>query len=349
MRTSTLGLVISLLLINAFGLTTIYSSAPSLLSNQLSSILVGLLAAFVIYRFRQHYPDLAIFAYITAVSLLVLTFIIGTASRGSLRWIQIGSFRLQTSEIAKPLLILAFAQFFDSPKSSFFWLFKQIVIALIPILLIARQPDLGSAIVISAIWFGLLLVSRAPIYFPLTLIIVALITAPIGYHFLHSYQQQRIISFLNPFADPSGSGYNVIQAMIAVGSGRLIGKGVRQGTQSQLQFLPERHTDFAFASFSEEFGLFGVLILISAFAYFLFWLLENSRRLPSYYRLVNLGVFWLFFTQITINIGMNLGLLPVTGITLPFISYGGSSVLALIISLGLVFPTQNSSFFKTRN
>jgi rod shape determining protein RodA len=178
--------------------------------------------------------------------------------------------------------------------------------------------------------------SKVPKQYFLLLLLVSAVTIPLGLKVLKPYQRERLESFINPFSDPAGSGYNVIQSMIAVGSGQIMGKGVRQGTQSHLRFLPERHTDFAFASFSEEFGFVGVMILLGSFYVVLNWLLSLAKTSAPFNRLAVLGYFWWIFGQLVINIGMNMGIMPVTGITLPLVSYGGSSLLSLFIGLGLV-------------
>jgi rod shape determining protein RodA len=178
--------------------------------------------------------------------------------------------------------------------------------------------------------------SKIPKYLFVAICLALVVSLPIGLRVLKPYQRERLESFINPFADPAGAGYNVIQSMIAVGNGQLLGMGVRQGTQSHLRFLPERHTDFAFASFAEEFGFVGVVILLGSFLYLLNWLLNLSSRSTPFGRLVITGYFWWIFGQLIINIGMNMGIMPVTGITLPLVSYGGSSLLSLLIGMGLV-------------
>lgn len=329
-------LAIPLFLILTLGLSTIWSTTPELFLSQSLFVLIGVLFMIIISRLpAQFLPVLAVPSYVLSIILLATTLIIGTVTRGSVRWIQLGTFRLQTSELVKPLLIISFAQFFSHNSQTLKWLTKQIALLLPIVLLIFVQPDLGSALIICIIWFGMLLSSRFTKKQLFTLLSIILAIIPTSWFIFQDYQKQRILSFLNPYADPAGSGYNVIQSIIAIGSGRLLGKGVRQGTQSQLKFLPERHTDFAFAAFAEEFGFIGVIILLVSFLTIFFWLLNMAKKRKPYYSLLILGVFWLFFSQFAVNVGMNLGLLPVTGITLPLVSYGGSSLVTIFISLGL--------------
>ncbi len=333
-----LKLAVPLILILIFGLSTIWSTTPSLFLSQLLFVFIGITVMIIISRIpAQFLPILAIPSLVGAILLLLVTLLLGNITRGSVRWIEIGTFRLQTSEIIKPMLIISFAHFFSNKKESLQWLAKQLGILAVVVFLVFIQPDLGSAMIISAIWLGMFLISGPSKKQLLALVGLILVSIPSGWLFLQDYQKLRIFSFINPYTDPSGSGYNVIQSIIAIGAGQFLGKGVRQGTQSQLKFLPERHTDFAFAAFGEEFGFVGITLLLSAFVAILFWLLNAAERLKKFEKLIVLGVFWLIFVQFAINISMNLGLMPVTGITLPFVSYGGSSLVTSFASLGLVY------------
>ncbi len=330
---------LALLIILSLGFSIIYSTVPQLAVSQLIFILVGLLLCFFLSRLEPGvFRTIAPFAFVICLMLLLITLLIGYSARGSVRWIQIADFRFQTSEFVKPFLILAFAASLSSvPKHPLTWLLNKALIFVIPWLLIFFQPDLGSSIIIFIVWLGMLAHSAFPKTLFFLLVLFSLISLPFAYHLLKPYQQSRLTSFVNPYFDPSGAGYNVIQSVIAVGSGNFLGRGVRQGTQSHLRFLPERHTDFAFASFAEEFGFVGVSLLLAGFYLLLNWLLNLCHKLPAYENFVVIGVFWLFLSQLMINVGMNLGILPVTGITLPFVSYGGSSIISLFITLGIVF------------
>lgn len=334
-----LSLSLSLVVILLLGLTTIWSTVPSLFWIQFVFICLGILVAIVLRKI-----DPGILAgiswpiYILSIFLLLITLVIGQNIRGSSRWLVLGPFNLQPSEIAKPLLAIFFADYIARNRlKSLVSTLIYLILALIPIYLIKIQPDLGSALVIAVLALSHLFYSDFPRKYLIILPILFIVVLPFLSSFLHSYQLERIQSFIDPYHDPRGSGYNVIQSVIAVGSGGLIGKGVRLGTQSHLNFLPERHTDFVFASFSEEFGFLGIIILL--FAYFVvlkfFLHLCSSLRHDPFLFHLSLSIFTIFCFQVVVNIGMNLGLLPVTGITLPMFSYGGSSMLTFFILLGL--------------
>lgn len=330
---------IPFIIILVFGTTTILSTAPSLIVPQIVFILIGFFFLLLLSLLNRHYfENLGLPIYLFCLFQLFLTYLIGSISRGSLRWIDLGPFRYQTSEFAKPLLIISLAFLFQNQKWGLKTFIKNLFLVAIPAVLVFFQPDLGSAMIISLVGLMLMIHSGVPLKYPLILIILFILLSPFAYRLMHDYQRERILSFIDPYSDPARSGYNVIQATVAIGSGQLFGKGVLQGTQSHLRFLPERHTDFAFASFAEEFGFVGVSLLFICF----YLVLNYLSRLSNYVtdlpiRLVCLGAFWLIFFQTVVNVGMNLGILPVTGITLPFVSYGGSSLISLFLVLGLVF------------
>ena len=331
-------IIFVLLLIQILGLVTIWSTAPNLFATQFSFFVSSVIIIFLISQVDIDLLfSLSGALYVTSIILLLLTAVIGKNIRGSVRWIDLGFFNLQTSEIVKPLLAIFYSQFLSknnlkSMKS--FALFM--VLAIIPVVLVARQPDLGSALTLLFLPIALLSITGHLKRLLVIGVVAAAILIPLESKFLKPYQRQRIESFINPYKDPKGAGYNVIQATIAIGSGGLWGKGVRLGTQSQLNYLPERHTDFIFASFAEEFGFLGIAVLFSAY-YFLFsrYLRISSLLRQKSHVLLSLSVFFVFLFQTVVNIGMNLGVMPVTGITLPIFSYGGSSLLSFAILIGL--------------
>ena len=331
-------IIFVLLLIQILGLVTIWSTAPDLFATQFSFFVSSVIIIFLISQVDIDLLfSLSGALYVTSIILLLLTAVIGKNIRGSVRWIDLGFFNLQTSEIVKPLLAIFYSQFLSknnlkSMKS--FALFM--VLAIIPVVLVARQPDLGSALTLLFLPIALLSITGHLKRLLVIGVVAAAILIPLESKFLKPYQRQRIESFINPYKDPKGAGYNVIQATIAIGSGELWGKGVRLGTQSQLNYLPERHTDFIFASFAEEFGFLGIAVLFSAY-YFLFsrYLRISSLLRQKSHVLLSLSVFFVFLFQTVVNIGMNLGVMPVTGITLPIFSYGGSSLLSFAILIGL--------------
>lgn len=326
------------LAIGILGLSLLFSLAPGLVVTQITFFILGFLffLLFAQIDFRI-YQNLSWIFYGGSLILLFLTFILGEVTRGSVRWIQIGQFTIQTSELAKPFLITFFAFFFAQQEVKISRVLKGILFFLVPAFLIFKQPDLGSTLVLGAGLMGILASSALSSGVVVAGILSLLIAIPGVWFLLAGYQRERILTFLNPSSDPLGAGYNLIQAMISVGSGQFFGRGLGKGTQSQLAFLPERHTDFIFAAFSEELGFVGVLILLGLYFFLLWRILSVARGAnQDFARLFCLGIFTMLLFQIFVNIGMNLGLVPITGITLPFLSYGGSSILAMMICLGMI-------------
>ncbi len=317
----------------------IQSVQPNLFISQLVFYLIGFAIYFVFSQIDfEIYRPFKLIIYFVSCFLLLGVFVLGVESRGAVRWIEIAGFRLQLSEILKPFLLLSFASFLtDTPPKKFKDLVKICLFCLAPIYLVLKQPDLGSALIYAIAFAGIVFVARIPFVYILSAFFFFTFTLPVGWKFLHDYQRDRILSFLNPASDPQGASYNAIQAVIAVGSGMITGKGLGHGTQSQLLFLPEKHTDFIFASLVEELGLLGGTILLFFYALIIYRLLKIiSNSCDLFGNLYMTGVLFMLLGQIFINVGMNIGLVPVTGITLPLVSYGGSSVLALMITLGIV-------------
>lgn len=328
------------ILIFSLGYFTLLSTSPERARNQLIFFIVGFLVYIVIslidYRLYQPYWK---FFFVASLVLLLVTFFLGEARAGSARWINLGVFTLQPSEFAKIALVLALSSIVSSsraPVSNIKKVAKLVLLSLPMLALVLAQPDLGTAVVLFAILvFMLFYAGLSKWYFISFFTAFGIFSAPL-WGFLQDYQQRRILVFLNPALDVLGSGYNVIQALIAVGSGGLLGKGFLRGTQSRLNFLPAHWTDFAFASFAEEWGFIGVFILILLFTALLLILLNvTNKTKESFGSLLCVGVFSVFFVQFIVNVGMNLGVMPVTGIPLPFISYGGSSLLVSFILLGI--------------
>lgn len=291
--------------------------------------------------------------YIISNLLLLFTLIFGVTTRGSTRWFQFFGYTFQTSEFVKPLLILFLAGYLSlylprSVKSLFYYL----ILTAIPIFLIFLQPDLGTATLIAFTSVAALVASGVNFKYIGLLILIGLLIVPLSYSQFKPYQQQRIISFIDPNVDPLGSGYNALQATIAVGSGRFIGRGLGQGTQSHLRFLPERHSDFIYAAFVEELGFIGGGILILAYLWLAYTLIKTARRASSDTgSLICLISVSLILIQAGVNIGMNMGLLPITGVTLPLVSAGGSSIISFMLILGICFsvalrPTHHRATFE---
>lgn len=329
----------------SIGVLVIYSSSPELAFQQTAYTIFGMMCFLFISQFDLHsIKKLINPLYIFTIFLLIVVLILGIETRGSVRWIPLGFFNIQPSEFAKPILILLLASFWSTHISSWTNIFKSLLLASPALLLVFVQPDLGSTLTLAAIWGGILLTSRISIKKILILVLIAVFIIPTSWLFLKDYQKQRIVGFLTPGSDPLGRGYNLIQSTIAVGSGQIFGRGLGRGTQSRLQFLPEFRTDFIFASIAEELGFIGCGIILALYMYLLVFCLRLSSNIDdSFSLLVTTGVFSMLLFQIFVNIGMNIGVVPITGITLPLISYGGSSLIVTLICLGLV-----SSIVKNR-
>lgn len=337
-------------LAGTLSLVVLTSISPERVVQQGIMFMIGFIL--LIYLSNQDSDVFKTFApigYLVSVILLVATLVLGSSVRGSVRWIPIGSFQLQAGEFVKPLLVLAFAYFIQVfPPNKLRNIFINLTLFAVPAFLIFKQPDLGTALVISSIWAAVMFVGGLSFWIIGGLAGFMAIFAEYLPRFLHDYQIKRLETFIDPFRDPLGAGYNVIQSIIAVGSGGILGKGLGHGTQSHLRFLPERHTDFIFASLAEELGLVGSILVIFCLGGLLYRLLSLATHSPSNSsRLIYVGIFSYLFFQTFINIGMNIGIAPVTGVTLPLISYGGSSVLATAITLGIAASCARSDHSRT--
>ncbi|OGZ96961.1 MAG: rod shape-determining protein RodA [Candidatus Sungbacteria bacterium RIFCSPLOWO2_02_FULL_51_17] len=340
-------LTVTLLLIVLLSMITLWSVSDEQQLFQRQAIWVGVgvvvffIFSFLDYRvFRNHGGMLLALFAITLVALAALL-LFGPRTRGIAGWFYIQRFGIQPVEPLKLVLVLLLAKYFSKRHVEIYQL-RHIIIsgayAAVPALLVLLQPDLGSAIIIASIWLAITLCSGIRLQHFAMLMGVLAVVAVIGWVFmLHPYQKLRITSFLNPGYDPQGAGYNTRQALIAVGSGEVFGKGIGGGSQSHLQFLPEVETDFIFAAFAEEWGYVGALFLLLLFGVLLGRILSIGRRsTQNFAKLYVLGFSALLLSQIVVHIGMNIGLLPVTGITLPFMSYGGSSFVTLMMGMGIV-------------
>lgn len=329
---------ISSLLLVSIGILVIYSSSKELALQQLIFTLIGLVIFFILSKLDlDSIKNLIKPAYFITILLLVAVLILGFETRGTLRWIPLGFINIQPSEFAKLVLIIFLAKFWSENQPTWWNILKSFFWTIPFFILIFKQPDLGSALTIMAIWLGLLFVANISFKKLLVLILLFAMVVPTSWMFLHGYQKERILSFLSPESDPLGTGYNLIQSKVAVGSGELLGRGLGRGTQSRLQFLPEFRTDFIFASIAEELGFLGSLLILSLYLFLLLYALQASRKTQNLFNfLIILGVISMIIFQTFVNIGMNVGLLPITGITLPLISYGGSSLITTLASLGVL-------------
>jgi len=334
----------------AIGITTIYSAnynvvtghAGALPMRQFTWLGLGLIAMFVAISFDYHYIDrLAYPFYGLMLVLLILVIIIGHSGGGSQRWINLGFFRLQPSEPAKLAIVLVMAKYFqsDEPAKGYYLrdLWVPFVIVAPLILLTLIQPDLGTAIILGSVFISMVLMGGLRLRSFSYLVAAGIAFLPIGWHFLKTYQRNRILTFLDPDRDPLGAGYHVIQSQIAVGSGKLFGKGWLHGTQNRLNFLPEQHTDFIFAVFSEEWGFVGCAVLLLMFVIMIAYCLRIVQRAKDRFgALLVFGMLSIVFWHVTINISMVTGLMPVVGVPLPMVSYGGSALASMMFAVGVI-------------
>ncbi|MBW6440491.1 rod shape-determining protein RodA [Patescibacteria group bacterium] len=313
----------------------------------LLGIIVMIFVSNIDYRSLKNYTGIF---YLFACFILIIVLFYGSFVRGTSSWFSFGMFNVQPAEFVKIIIIIVMAKYLAALKNIMVDIKKMLVSAIyvsLPVLLILLQPDFGSAIVVLVIWFSMLLISglnKSSLYI---ILCSAIIIFVLGWSFfLADYQKNRITTFINPQIDLQGAGYNVNQSIIAIGSGQFWGKGLGHGSQSQLNFLPEKHTDFIFAVIAEELGFIGVVIVLILFAilfYRIFKIIDEVQ--DNFGKLLIIGIAVLLGFHVLINIGMNLGIMPVTGIPLPFISYGGSSLFAFLMGIGIV----QSVYLKGRN
>ena len=279
--------------------------------------------------------------YLVALLFLILVELIGVSALGATRWIDLGFFQFQPSEFAKIVMVIVLAKVLaDNQKTlgTARTFFKTLAYTLVPTLLVAAQPDLGTAMVFLGTWLGMIVAAGVPKRFLAgTAGALAVLIPTAWFWFLHDYQKKRVLTLVDPNADPLGAGYNVQQAQIAVGSGGFFGQTLGGGSQSQLNFLPIQHTDFIFAVIAEELGFLGSLLLLALLATIIYRALaiaNGSRDFFGY--LLAIGIMLIVLVQTVVNVGMNIGIMPVTGIPLPFVSYGGTSILMILLAVGIL-------------
>ncbi len=329
----------------AIGLVSLLSSHRDLFWRQLMWIGIGTLffSFLVVIDLRSFFSHRGVLnvLYVGLLGLLVVTRFIAPNINGNRSWILIGPFQFEPSEIAKLLLVLMLAFFFSKQHIGIArWktVLTSFMYVAIPGILIALLPDMGSALILFGIWFGFILVSGIPMRkLAITIGAFMLLLFFMWTSVLKPYQKDRIVGLFQPQQDPLGISYNVIQAKIAIGSGGIFGEGFGQGTQVQLGFLPEAQTDFIFSAIAQEGGMFAVIILLGGFLWMILRLLKMGYLLDTNFgKLVCLGTAIFFVTQFVFNVGSNLGLFPVVGVTFPFVSYGGSSMIINLILVGIV-------------
>ncbi len=330
--------ILGLLLL--FALVTMASASPARLTTLLTHMAIALTAMRVVAQLPpQRLMRLALPLYLFGVLLLVAVALFGDISKGARRWLDLGFIRIQPSELMKIAMPLMLAWYFQRHESRL--RLKEYVVAtlilLVPVALIVRQPDLGTSILVFSSGFFVIFFAGLPWKVILGLGATAAAAAPFAWHLLHDYQRQRILTLLDPEKDPLGKGFHIIQSTIAIGSGGILGKGWGQGTQAQLEFIPERHTDFIFAVYSEEFGLLGNLVLLVLYSLLIGrGLLIAANAATLFARLLAGAITLIFFTYAFVNMGMVSGILPVVGVPLPFVSYGGTALVTLMLGIGIL-------------
>ena len=305
--------------------------------------LIGFSVLLLMTTFDYHILErLAFPAYLLTLGLLVLVLIIGEAHSGSQRWLEFGGVRFQVSELAKIVLVVTLAKYFSERwmdrASRLRDLWQPFLLIVFPCVLIRLEPDLGTALLIAIVSFSIILFTKVHRNSLWILFVSFLLLAPLMWFFvLKEYQQDRLLSYLSPHADPLGASYQVNQSKIAIGSGQFIGKGYLDGTQTQLHFLPEQHTDFIFSVLAEEWGFVGSVFLLLLYLFLILWGINIAKSsMDRFGSLLALGIVAIIFWQLFINVGMITGLLPVVGIPLVLLSYGGSSIVATMAGMGLL-------------
>ena len=337
-----------LVALSALGLVVLYSASGenwSIVSRQM----IWMSFAFTIMLVAAQIPPQAIqlwtpWVFSAGLMFLLMVLLFGEVGKGAQRWLDLGFFRFQPSEMMKfavPMMVAWFIAEKSLPPS---WgrIFGSLVIILIPVALIAKQPDLGTSLLVGSAGVFVLLFAGISWYLIGGFAVTLAAAAPVvWFYYMHDYQRQRVLTFLNPESDPLGSGYHIIQSKIAIGSGGLYGKGWLNGTQSQLDFLPERSTDFIFAVYSEEFGIVGVLCLLALYLYIVVrGLIIAYQAQTTFTRVLAGSLVLTFMVYIVVNIGMVSGLLPVVGVPLPLVSYGGTSLVTLMVAFGILMSIQ---------
>jgi rod shape determining protein RodA len=321
------------------GMALFYSIDTQIFRQQFFAFVVGIFVYVVFlnidYRIFGAFPK---YLYIFMIAALSVIFIIGIEARGAVRWVDIFGIRIQFSEVIKPFFIIFMAYFLAKDESRGFGKFAMALALLAPIFFLTlNQPDLGNAMIFFLVLIFMLISAGFPLRYFLGFGVAGLALFPLIFSLLHDYQKTRLLTFINPTSDPFGSSYNAVQSLISIGSGGGMGKGIGEGTQTVVKFLPERHTDFVFATISESLGMLGAFLLLSLYALLLWKLYRLSLTVnDEFTRLMVLGFYFVFISHIFLNIGMNLGIVPIVGITLPLVSYGGSSLITFFLIIGIV-------------
>jgi rod shape determining protein RodA len=340
-------LLIGILALMAVGLIVLYSATGanmSRVSNQIINMLVALVIMWLVANIPlQQIMRLALPMYILGLVLLIGVALFGEINNGARRWLNIGVTRIQPSELMKIAIPLMMAWYFDKHEITLRLkdYLGATVLLMLPVLLILRQPDLGTALLIAASGFYVLFLAGLSWRIIAGLVVTVAASLPVFWSIMHDYQRRRIMTLLDPSQDPLGAGYHTIQSSIAIGSGGIVGKGWQNGTQAQLDFLPEQSTDFIFAVFSEEFGLIGNTILLFLYLVVIArCMVITANASTQFTRLIAGSITLTFFTYIFVNMGMVSGILPIVGVPLPLISYGGTSMVTMLLGFGILMSIQ---------
>jgi rod shape determining protein RodA len=340
------GLVLLITIMAGVGFVALYSAAGGNMdpwaSKQLVRFIAGLVGLVIIamidvkWWFKLSYP-----IYVVGFVALIIVEVMGHTGMGAQRWINLGFIQIQPSEFMKIAVVMALARYFHSASSedmkSLRFVIPPLFLIFLPVALVLIQPDLGTSIMITLAGISIFFLAGLPLWVFIAGGVLVLLSMPVAWNFMHDYQKARIMTFLDPESDPLGAGYHITQSKIALGSGGLKGKGFLEGTQSRLNFLPEKQTDFIFTLWAEEWGLMGGIFLLGLVGLILaygYWIAFRCRH--SYGRLLVVGLLINFSLYVVINIAMVMGLIPVVGAPLPLVSYGGTSMLAILVGFGLI-------------
>ncbi len=344
-------IILSIGMMNLLSATGVEDKSLGLWKNQAVSIALGTIITVILQI--PHYSFLSRLAYLVYMGnmgLLLAVLAFGRSSLGAKRWISLGGFSLQPSELMKLSMVIFLAKYFENKNTTSGLRIRDLIVptlfVIIPVAFIIVQPDLGTAMIIMLVYGSMLLFLRIQPRLLLILTIAAAVSLPVVYNYgLKPYQRQRITTFIDPMSDPKGAGYNSIQSMIAVGSGQLWGKGFKKGTQAHLNFLPEHHTDFIFSVFSEEWGFIGCSVLLLCYGLFLMSGLSVAYQSnDKFASLLAFGIISIFFWHVFVNMGMVMGMLPIVGVPLPFMSYGGSALLTAMSGVAILVNIANKKY-----
>jgi rod shape determining protein RodA len=352
---------IILIVISIVGILSIFSATrqpteaaqPSFYIKQILWLIIGLFGLILFISFNYIWLSrTAVIAYITGLILLLLVLILGETGMGAKRWISLGTLSFQPSELFKLIFIIMLSKYFgliNEPVGIKSLLRVFFLIVLLPLIFLFKQPDLGTAVVIFIIFLSMLLAKGLQRKSLILIVIISLLSLPflgnILWTGLKDYQKHRLIAFIEPEVDPTGIGYHINQSKVSIGSGKFFGKGFLKGTQGPLRFLPEKHTDFIFSVFAEEWGFIGSLFLFSLYLLLIMRGLDTARKAKDEFgRMLALGITFMFSIYFFVNIGMTLGIMPVVGIPLPFMSYGGTAMLSNFIAIGVLINIRTRRF-----